>query len=192
MAKATDDLLRDTLHRAFEAVRALSATLTEGLSAEDQQLQSMPDASPIKWHLAHTSWFFEALVLRPHAVGYQPFDERYFYLFNSYYEALGPRHPRPQRGLLSRPSIDEVWRYRRHVDAAVQVFLRDAGAEAWVAAAPMLRLGLHHEQQHQELMLTDLKHAFSMNPLLPAWRPAGSNRASVASALRWQGHDGGV
>jgi ergothioneine biosynthesis protein EgtB len=193
MVKVTeDDLSREVLNRGFGSVRALSARLTEGLSAEDQALQSMPDASPTKWHLAHTSWFFEALVLKPHSPGYQPFDERFFYLFNSYYEALGPRHPRPQRGLLSRPSVDEVWRYRRHVDAAVQRFIQQAGREAWQVAAPLLRLGLNHEQQHQELLLTDLKHAFSLNPLLPAWREAGAACRSEAVPLQWHGHEGGL
>lgn len=194
MVQATEqqDLSRDALSQGFAAVRALSARLTEGLSAEDQALQSMPDASPTKWHLAHTSWFFEAMVLKPHMAGYQPFDERFFYLFNSYYEALGPRHPRPQRGLISRPSVDEVWRFRAHVDAAVQRFIREAGSAAWDAAAPLIRLGLNHEQQHQELLLTDLKHAFSLNPLLPAWRAAGQTCRSEALALQWQGHEGGL
>ncbi len=189
---AKDDLTRQALQQAFEAVRARSVALAEGLSAEDMALQSMPDASPAKWHLAHTSWFFEALVLRVHEAGYAAFDERFFYLFNSYYEALGPRHPRPQRGLLSRPGADEVGRYRRHVDDAIVRFIAGAPPAAWAAAAPLLRLGLHHEQQHQELLLTDLKHAFSLNPLQPAWRAAGSRCRSEAQPLRWHGHEGGL
>jgi len=187
-------LSRMQLQAGLRSVRAGSLALTEGLSAEDMQLQAMPDASPTKWHLAHTSWFFEALVLQAHATGYRPFDERFFYLFNSYYEALGPRHPRPQRGLLSRPTLEQVLHYRRHVDDALAAFIGHADDEAWVAAAPLLRLGLHHEQQHQELMLTDLKHAFSLNPLHPAWRAPGPapSRASVAMPLAWTRHDGGL
>lgn len=184
---------RGALRAAYDATRALSEALTEGLSAEDQALQSMPDASPTKWHLAHTAWFFETLVLRPHAAGYRPFDERYGALFNSYYEALGPRHPRPQRGLLSRPTLAEVWRYREHVDRAMRAFIEGAGAAAFAPAAPLVELGLHHEQQHQELMLTDLKHAFSLNPLAPAWRPRlALARSAAAPPLRWLDFDGGV
>jgi ergothioneine biosynthesis protein EgtB len=152
-----------TLACIYKEVRAQTETLARPLSAEDCQLQSMPDASPVKWHLAHTSWFFESVVLadRP---SYRPFDSRLTYLFNSYYEALGPRHPRPQRGLLSRPSLDEVYAYRAHVDRA----MIDACADA--TAHDMIMLGLHHEQQHQELILTDIKHAFFSNPLLPSYR----------------------
>lgn len=187
-----DDLSRPALQQRFGQVRAHTGQLCEGLSAEDQALQSMPEASPVKWHLAHTSWFFEALVLRPHLPGYQAFDERFFYLFNSYYEALGPRHPRPQRGVLSRPSLEEVWRYRRHVEAGVRRFIAEAPDAAWAAAAPLLRLGLHHEQQHQELMLTDLLHAFSLNPLRPAWRTGDPPRVAHLENLQWLGHAGGV
>ncbi|MBI5256673.1 MAG: ergothioneine biosynthesis protein EgtB [Burkholderiales bacterium] len=194
MSTTEDDLSREALLRSCAAVRALSAALTEGLDPEDQALQSMPDASPTKWHLAHTSWFFEALVLVPHAAGYRAFDERYFELFNSYYESLGPRHPRPMRGLLSRPTLAEVWRYRRHVDEALRQFVQSAGASTWAAAAPVLRLGLQHEQQHQELMLTDLKHAFSLNPLRPAWRPATAPARAPAgpSPVQWRPQAGGL
>ncbi|RRS04832.1 ergothioneine biosynthesis protein EgtB [Aquabacterium soli] len=163
---------RRTWQDRFAAVRAHSRWLTQPLSVEDHQLQSMPDASPAKWHLAHTTWFFETLVLRPHAPGYQVFDPTYAYLFNSYYEALGPRHPRPQRGVLSRPSLDEVWAYRTHVDEAVARLARDADADTWAQVVGTLELGLHHEQQHQELILTDILHAFSLNPLGPVYRPA--------------------
>ena len=147
-------------------------TLAAPLSAEDLCVQSMPDASPGKWHLAHTSWFFETVVLQPHVRGYVPFNPRFGYLFNSYYEALGSRHPRPDRGLLTRPCADEVYAYRKHVDAAMQRFLsRGAGDEPdWHAAAQLVNLGLHHEQQHQELLLTDALHLLSCNPLLPAYR----------------------
>ena len=189
----------EALRHAYDAVRAHSARLTEGLTAEDQALQSMPDCSPVKWHLAHSSWFFETLVLRPHAPGYREHDARFRVLFNSYYESLGERHPRPQRGLLSRPTLEEVWRYRHHVDAGVRALLASEEAAAVARAAPLLTLGLHHEQQHQELILTDLKHAFSLNPLGPAYRPGPPARPGEAPPLHWLagpegrvevGHDG--
>ncbi|ACB32306.1 protein of unknown function DUF323 [Leptothrix cholodnii SP-6] len=159
---------RQALLRQIRAVRAHTLQRVATLSAEDMALQSMADASPTKWHLAHTTWFFEALVLCPHQPGYQPVDARYFKLFNSYYESLGPRHPRPQRGLLSRPSLDEVRAYRNAVDQALARFIEQADDDSWAAAAPLLLLGLHHEQQHQELLLTDIAHALSLNPLRPA------------------------
>jgi ergothioneine biosynthesis protein EgtB len=134
----------------------------------------MPDASPTKWHLAHTTWFFEALVLQPHDAGYRAQDAHYAQLFNSYYEALGPRHPRAQRGLLTRPSLAEVLAYREAVDAAVLRFIDRAARPAWEVAAPLLELGLQHEQQHQELMLTDALHLLSLNPLAPAMRPGAA------------------
>ena len=155
----------------LRAVRAHTATLAAPLSAEDQALQSMADASPTKWHQAHTSWFFETLVLRPWAPDYQVFDERFSRLFNSYYEALGARHPRPQRGLLSRPALSEVLAYRDHIDQALASFIATADADTWAQARALLELGLQHEQQHQELILTDILHAFSLNPLAPAYRP---------------------
>jgi ergothioneine biosynthesis protein EgtB len=169
----------------YRAVRAHSEALAQPLSAEDCAIQSMPDASPVKWHLAHTSWFFETLILGedPH---YAPFDSRFGFLFNSYYEALGPRHPRPKRGLITRPSRDEVMAYRRHVDAAMEsLLLRRCDLAARV------QLGLNHEQQHQELILTDIKHAFFSNPLLPAYR----NEKPPARTPRdrgWLAHPGGL
>ena len=188
-------LPRDVLAARHAQVRAHSVALAAGLSAEDQCVQSMPDASPTKWHLAHTTWFFEAVVLSAHSAGYRPFDPRYFHLFNSYYESLGPRHPRPQRGLLTRPSLDEVHAYRAHADEAVQAFISSCDAATWRSAAPLIELGLNHEQQHQELMLTDILHAFSCNPLLPAYRaaePATLRLASGAPAQRWIEAPGGV
>ncbi|MEO6973829.1 MAG: ergothioneine biosynthesis protein EgtB [Rhodoferax sp.] len=197
---------RETLARRFSEIRAHSLVLTAPLSAEDQCIQSMPDASPAKWHLAHSSWFFEAMVLRPHAPDYVPFDERFFYLFNSYYEALGPRHPRPLRGLLTRPSLAQVLAYRAHVDAGVQDFMNSSHETVWRRALPLLTLGLHHEQQHQELILTDILHALSCNPMLPAYQcaPASPHKpalrmAPVTAPLHWLtgptgtvmiGHDG--
>jgi ergothioneine biosynthesis protein EgtB len=179
---------RERLAIRFSEVRAHSLALTAPLSAEDQCVQSMPDASPAKWHLAHTSWFFEAVVLAAHAPHYRPFDPRFAHLFNSYYESLGPRHPRPQRGALTRPGLAEVHAYRDHVDAALHAFLSEAPADAFEAAAPLIELGLNHEQQHQELILTDILHAFWCNPLLPAYQPAEPQalRLAVAtSATNW-------
>jgi len=184
------------LRDKFREVRATSLALAAPLSAEDQCIQSMPDASPTKWHLAHTTWFFETVLLEPHVAGYVPFDVRFHYLFNSYYEALGPRHPRPHRGLLTRPSIDEVHAYRRHVDEAVGELLGQAdGAVDWSVIEPIVTLGLNHEQQHQELLLTDILHALSCNPMLPAYKPASSpalRLAAVPPAVRWIEQPGGV
>lgn len=152
----------------YRAVRRATEALAEPLGPEDQMVQSMPDASPTKWHRAHTTWFFETFVLSRFAPGYRPFDTDFAYLFNSYYEAVGPRHPRPARGLLTRPTVVEVGRYRAHVDAAMAALLTAAPA----AALPLVELGLHHEQQHQELLLTDIKHAFAQNPTDPAYTAA--------------------
>ncbi len=139
----------------------------------------MPDASPVKWHLAHTTWFFETFVLAPHANGYRLFRPAYRVLFNSYYNSLGDKHPRPERGMLSRPALDEVIEYRDHVDRAMQALL--SGERLPAAIADLIELGLHHEQQHQELILTDVKHLLSRNPLKPAyqnqWPHAGMARA---------------
>ena len=175
---STDPQARSSSQARFAAVRAHSLALAAPLSPEDQGLQSMPEASPTKWHLAHTTWFFEAVVLCPHGRGYEPFDARYFRLFNSYYESLGPRHPRPQRGLLSRPSAQQVLEYRAAVDRAMLDFLRDADADSLAAAMPLIELGLHHEQQHQELLLTDIQHALSLNPLQPAYHEAAVQAGS--------------
>ena len=154
----------------FREVRSASLRLASGLTAEDQCVQSMAEASPTKWHLAHTSWFFEAMVLQANDPAYRCFDVRYAHLFNSYYQALGPRHTRGMRGMLTRPSCDEIQRYRGHVDNAVEAMLREGKADSEVAA--LIELGLNHEQQHQELILTDIKHAFYLNPLKPAYRSA--------------------
>ena len=172
------------LAQAYASVRAHSEALAAPLSAEDCILQSMPDASPVKWHLAHTSWFFETVILS-NQPGYKPFDARFAYLFNSYYEALGPRHPRPRRGLLARPSLNEVYAWRAHVDTAM---IRACGDESQHDAT---LLGLHHEQQHQELILTDIKHAFFSNPLLPAYRTDAA-APCAPQKLEWREHPGGV
>ncbi|QOF76839.1 ergothioneine biosynthesis protein EgtB [Variovorax sp. 38R] len=185
----------NALRERFRTVRAASLALAAPLSAEDQCIQSMPDASPTKWHLAHTTWFFETVLLQPHAADYRPFDARFHYLFNSYYEALGPRHPRPQRGLLTRPSLDEVHAYRRHVDDAVLALLATSEPLDWATIEPIVALGLNHEQQHQELLLTDILHALSCNPLLPAYKPASGpalRLAAVPAEVRWLAQPGGM
>src|SRR5215467_9784138 len=153
--------------QAFRSVRAETERRAALLSAEDQVVQSMPDASPTKWHRAHVSWFFEQFLLRPHAKDYRAFDERFAYLYNSYYVSAGPRQARPQRGLITRPSADEVTAYRRHVDDAVARLI--ASANDFAELIPIVELGLHHEQQHQELLLTDILHAFSLNETHPAY-----------------------
>ena len=162
----------------FQQVREQTLALCEGLSADDLQVQSMPDASPGKWHLAHTSWFFEQFVLGRDPA-YRPRDEKWMVLFNSYYQSVGPMHARPQRGVLSRPSLDEVLDYRRHVDDAVSELL---AGDVEPELSELIGLGLQHEQQHQELLLTDIKHAFWCNPLRPVYRPLGLPPASTTLA----------
>src|SRR6202790_1385853 len=161
---------RNAQRARIEAVRHATEALAANLSPEDQAIQSMPDVSPTKWHLAHTSWFFETFILGPLEPGYRVFDPAFAYLFNSYYEAVGPRHPRSERGLISRPTVAAVGAYRDHVTTGMARLIDQAGEAAWREAAPRLELGLHHEQQHQELILMDLKHVFSVNPLLPAYQ----------------------
>lgn len=188
-------LLASQLQRRFRDVRACSVELTATLSAEDQAVQSMPDASPTKWHLAHTTWFFETVVLMRRVAGYAPFDDAFQFLFNSYYESLGPRHPRPQRGLLTRPSLDEVRAYRHYVDEALLHAIASADAALLETIAPEIELGLHHEQQHQELIVTDMLHALSCNPLLPAFRPRAGDGPALhdeATAPRWLRQPGGL
>ena len=185
------DTRRAWLDRYAE-VRARTARLTAPLSAEDQQVQSMPDASPTKWHLAHTSWFFETFLLAPRAEGYRPFDDRFGYLFNSYYEAAGERWPRPSRGLLSRPSLEAVLAYRAHVDAAMERLIAGAADGDWDAIEPLVDLGLHHEQQHQELILMDIQHVLSLNPLFPAYDPAWPALPALGRVLGWTPSPGGL
>src|SRR3954467_12781374 len=141
---------------AFRRVRQETERRAAPLSAEDQAIQSMPDASPTKWHRAHTTWFFETFLVQPNVPAYQVYDERFAFLFNSYYVAAGPRHARPKRGLITRPNAGEVAAYRAHVDAAVEVLIAGASAAAWPEIVRILEIGLNHEEQHQELMLTDI------------------------------------
>jgi ergothioneine biosynthesis protein EgtB len=154
---------------AFRAVRAETEARAAPLSAEDQQVQSMPDASPTKWHRAHVTWFFEQFLLAPVAKGYTIFDERFAFLFNSYYVAAGPRHARPQRGLITRPNGADVAAYRKHVDGAVAALIESADDKTLAKVLPIVEIGLHHEQQHQELLLTDILHAFAQNPTAPVY-----------------------
>lgn len=179
----TTDPLAAALAARYAGIRARSVALAAPLSAEDAMVQSMPDASPTKWHLAHTTWFFERFVLanRP---GYAPFNPDWHYLFNSYYQSIGPAHARPQRGLLSRPSLQEVLHYRAEVDQQVIALVQAGVLDA--TTHHQLLLGLQHEQQHQELLLTDIKHALWCNPLQPAYRDDLACSPSTAVPLRWQ------
>ncbi len=162
-------------------VRRASETLCQPLAPDDYGLQAMPDASPSKWHLAHTTWFFETFLLKPYLRGYDVFHPQFEHLFNSYYQAIGEQYPRPQRGLLSRPTAEEVYRYRAHVDAAMRRLLTEAPPDALAEIVRRTLLGCHHEEQHQELLLTDIKYNLSVNPLRPAYRldlpvvPAGES-----------------
>ncbi len=171
----------------FAEIRATTMRITEALSAEDHMLQSMPDASPTKWHLAHTTWFFETFILESYATGYRPFDSRFKYLFNSYYKQLGGHPYRGARGLMSRPSLEQVHAYRAHVDAAVKEFLENASD----VVLDLIELGLNHEQQHQELILTDIKHGLWSGPLRPEPMTNASSGASV-SRLDWTEIEGGI
>jgi ergothioneine biosynthesis protein EgtB len=169
------------------ATRQLTLDLAAALSDADATIQPFPDASPAKWHLAHTTWFFETFVLRDHVLGYSAFDERYAFLFNSYYEAEGPRHARPRRGMLSRPSLDEIRAYRAHVDEALDRALPDLTPEA----LELIELGINHEQQHQELFLTDVLATFAENPLQPAYGELPAPACYATEPLSWhRGRDG--
>jgi ergothioneine biosynthesis protein EgtB len=183
---------RATWLDAYRDVRSETERRAAPLTAEDQVVQSMPDASPTKWHRAHTTWFFEQFLLRPNLDGYRPFDERFAFLFNSYYVAAGPRHARPQRGLITRPGAADVAAYRRHVDAAVARLIETARDDALDDLLTVLELGLHHEQQHQELILTDILHAFAQNPIAPAYAAGWLPPAPRASGEEFVVLDGGI
>ena len=192
MMHRSDAPLRDSLTVRFRHARATTEALAEPLSAEDQGLQSMPACSPTKWHRAHTTWFFETFLLEP--CGVAPFDRRWGTLFNSYYEAVGPRHPRPSRGLLSRPSSLEIAEYRRVVDGRVVELLARADLPALEAMRGTVELGLAHEEQHQELLLTDVLHALHQNPLRPSYRTRApvAGTAGKSLPLRFRSFEGGV
>ena len=183
---------RAGLAERYLSVRELTERLADPLSAEDQCIQSMPDVSPTKWHRAHVTWFFETFVLNPHVPDYEEFDSAFGFLFNSYYEAVGPRHSRPHRGLLSRPGIGDIAMYRHHVDAAMAAALAAGSLNDEVLA--LVELGLNHEQQHQELLLMDIKHVFAQNPLGPAYRDGIGRvtRAESPAKESWISHPGGI
>jgi len=177
-----------SLVQTYRRVRARSLQLCEPLTVEDMTIQSMPDASPSKWHLAHVSWFFEQFVLRPNCPGYEVFDESYHHLFNSYYNTAGSMHPRPLRGLLSRPSVEEIFEYRSHVDAAMD----ECCTHADTAVARLIALGIHHEQQHQELLLTDIKHLLAQHPGHPPYDVNAAWPGPAAGPMGWRSFAGGL
>ena len=184
------DLATTPLSDVYRSVRGTTDMLTAPLTDEDQCVQSMADASPAKWHRAHSTWFFEQFVLVPHAAGYRAHHPEYGFLFNSYYETVGARHPRPHRGLLTRPGAAEVGAYRHHVDAAMLRFLPDAASHV----RDIVSLGLHHEQQHQELLVTDMLHAFAQHPFGPALQPGWTDvsDADPAGPIAWVDCKGGL
>jgi ergothioneine biosynthesis protein EgtB len=183
---------RDALAARYRAVRATTEALCAPLETEDYVAQSMPDASPVKWHLAHTAWFFETFLLRPAGAAGDVAPGEYSYLFNSYYNAVGDRVARPRRGLLTRPTVAEVYRYRAAVDARVLDLLASGDAPALEGMAPLVELALNHEQQHQELILTDLKHLFGANPLRPVYRTRPEAAPQATPPACWAEYPGGL
>ena len=180
----------ERLTERFAAIRNVSLALAEPLSDEDCCAQSMADASPVKWHLAHTTWFFETFVLEKYEEDFKPFHAAFRVLFNSYYNGVGEKHPRPQRGMLTRPALSQVREYRANVDARITRTIAARGHEP--AFRELVELGLNHEQQHQELILTDLKHLLSLNPLAPAYRAAAAQAAAPAAPHSWLSFKGGM
>ena len=180
------------LGRRYGRVRGFSGKLCETLEPEDYVIQTMPEASPTKWHLAHTSWFFETLVLKQFVPDYHSPHPQYAFLFNSYYNAVGPFYSRPHRGLLSRPTVKEVFHYRLDIDLFVSELIESADEQLLAKLEPVLTLGLHHEQQHQELMLTDIKSVFWQNPLRPAFRKRDQVKAPPTPALEWLKFEEGI
>jgi len=188
-----DETTTGALARRYREVRGATDKLTEGLSAEDCVVQSMPLASPIKWHLAHTSWFFETFILERAIEGYRPFDPAFRVLYNSYYNTVGEQYSRPDRGLLTRPGLERVREYRRHVDERMRdCFADPEGVGRRVAFESLVEVGIQHEQQHQELIVTDLKHLLSANPLHPIYRSRAESPRAEAPALSWCAHEEGL
>jgi ergothioneine biosynthesis protein EgtB len=190
--EVTSQSQRQQLRDDFLRVRAETERLCAPLAVDDYQIQSITETSPPKWHLAHVSWFFEAFVLPDYQPGYVPFHQQYAYLFNSYYETVGRMQPRAQRGLLSRPSVEEVYRYRGHVDEQVLQIIDTVAENRWTDFAFRITLGLQHEQQHQELLLMDVKHNLSVNPLRPAYREDLQDVDIVAPVMQWIERPGGI
>jgi ergothioneine biosynthesis protein EgtB len=182
----------EELAKQFRDVRQLTTQLSERLEVEDCVAQSMADASPTKWHLAHTTWFFEKFVLERYDDRHKPFHSGFNYQFNSYYNAIGERVKRPMRGLMTRPTLDEVRRYRRHIDDAVTALLDRSQEPDSQRIRSLIEIGLHHEQQHQELLLTDIKHLFSLNPLKPAYQEQPMDASAQAGPMRWISFDEGI
>lgn len=190
-----NNLSRDILAESFKTVRDFSHTLAEPLEIEDYVIQSMPDASPTKWHLAHTSWFFETFVLSRAIKGYKSPSPQYAYLFNSYYIQAGERHLRLKRGLISRPTVEETYNYRNHVDEHMIEFFNNANEREWREFSPVIEIGIQHEQQHQELIVTDIKHVFSENPLRPAYKhekTVNGKKTAKFPPAKWIDFDGGI
>lgn len=182
-----------SLSDRFETVRGFTEAFCEPLNTEDYVVQTVENVSPTKWHLAHTTWFFETFILEEFASGYEPLNETYAYLFNSYYIQAGERHCRDRRGYISRPTVEEVYAYRAHVDEAMHDLIATASGDVMDELAPLVEIGMHHEQQHQELMVTDMKHVLSVNPLRPAYRDdLRPERSSEPVPLSWVGFDEGV
>lgn len=184
----------ESLNRRFQAIRATTEYLAAPLSPEDCQVQSMPDTSPTKWHLAHTTWFFETFILLPHRPGYSLFHPQYNYLFNSYYNGIGARVARPKRGFISRPTLEEIYQYRAYVDECIVSFLDDSRTSTSNPVRFLVELGLQHEQQHQELILTDIKHLLAQNPLRPAYRqtPDLDSPETSSSPIEWREYPEGL
>ncbi len=182
---------RDELLRSYGKVRATTMALCEPLEPEDMVVQTMPDVSPTKWHLAHVTWFFEAFVLARSRSSYAPFDDRYHALFNSYYQSIGDPYPRDGRGLLSRPTVEEVRAYRQHVDEAITDLVAGGSDEVLESITPVVAVGLQHEQQHQELLLMDIKNVFARNPLRPTYYSAPRRGDPAGTAMTWTPHEGG-
>ncbi|MFT4543128.1 MAG: ergothioneine biosynthesis protein EgtB [Planctomycetota bacterium] len=183
---------REALQCNYLRVRSTTDSLVESLTPEDMVIQTMPDVSPTKWHLAHTSWFFETFVLARSGVPYSVFDERYHDLFNSYYESLGVASPRAERGLLSRPTVKDVCVYRSHVDKAMEKLMDRLSEERLARLAPVISIGLNHEQQHQELLLMDIKHVLARNPLRPVYREGKAAEARAPRSREWRSFEGGL
>lgn len=182
---------RSEISELFDSVRRTTSALTASLSPEDTMLQSMEDASPAKWHLAHTTWFFEEFILKPRLANYQSPDDRFAYLFNSYYEQAGPRHARDKRGMISRPGLEDVRAYRTYVENTLRDLLASDHDDI-SEIAELVELGCHHEMQHQELLVTDLLHALSYNPLMPAYRDPEPMPTTEEVPLKFTGYAGGL
>jgi ergothioneine biosynthesis protein EgtB len=196
--QATDAIQQTTgataeqLKAAYERVRRFSERLCQPLAPEDHVVQTAESVSPAKWHLAHVSWFFERFILQAHVPGYTPYHPQYYYLFNSYYNAVGPQHCRPNRGLISRPTVEQVHDYRQYIDQQMHALIEACDAAQLQRLQPLITIGLNHEQQHQELLLTDMKHIFSTNPLLPAYEPAQLGCHPEPEAAAWHRFEEGV